>query len=330
MGDNIYPPTFDATFASQTASQPERSVESSRQPVGVSGAGDADVQLPEREVTEGRGIISVTGSGDAIKDIDGRTVKARREIIGLQSQWQIDGTPVRTVTAEVKENDVLSLTLRVERSVFEQTIRPLKSDEGKVNTLTTDDGGYVAIDRADGDNTYNITPHIDRYSLRRKGIYHVARYEERVIEQTGDEWDVELELTPDADRTDAPSISQTPASDEFGLATRYGEIATDSVDAQLEGTGQQGVERIELTTRLTFDQAHVFEAALSRIGGTRIKEVPDATNTARDETDDDANTLTITSPDQDTISDGDYAVLEWESERLNDAYQQVSFTVAPL
>jgi len=246
------------------------------------------------------------------------------------SDWVIGGQPINTRTDEITTHNLLTLAFRVSRQTLTNAVRPLKSDEGKVDVLITDDGGFVAIDRANGSNTYDISPPLSRQPLRQAGDYLVDRYEESVVEQTGNEWDVELELVPEADRTDSPSISQTPATDEFGFDTRYGQIATGSVDAELTGTGEGGVERYELIARLTFDQAHVWRAAFARTDGSRIKEIPDAPNVARDETDDDANTLTLTSPDQDTISDGSYVVLDWESERLNDAYQQITFTLAPL
>jgi hypothetical protein len=140
---------------------------------------------------------------------------------------------------------------------------------------------------------------------------------------------VDLEVVRDADRSDTPSASETPASDEWGFTTQYGTIATGRVDADVVGTGEQAVQRFNVTARLTKQQAHVFEAALARLGAGRVREVPDAANVAVDDSTDDAVTVTVDAPDsQSTVSDGDYIVTRWESERLTDAYQSVSFTVA--
>jgi len=103
------------------------------------------------------------------------------------------------------------------------------------------------------------------------------------------------------------------------------EIATGRVDAEFAGTGADGVDRFDLTVRLTFEQAHVFEAALSRLEG-----VPDATNEPLDDTDDDANTVTIDAPDgQSVVDDGEYVVMEFSSQKITDAYQELNVVVSP-
>jgi len=248
---------------------------------------------------------------------------------GGQTNWYLDGVAVPRQTSEVVTSQTITLTWRVTSSVLDATLRALKPDGGKVDVLGTDDGGFVAIDRANGSNTYTLTPPDGRTPLRQTETVHVRRYEESLVSQDVGEWDVTVEFARDEDRTDTPSASETPASDEWGFTTRYGAIATDRVDADVVGTGETGVDRFRVTTRLTMAQAHVFEAALARLGAGRVREVPDAANVAVDDSTDDAVTVTVDAPDsQSTVSDGDYIVTRWESERLTDAYQSVSFTVA--
>jgi len=264
-----------------------------------------------------------------------------------QAFWRIDGEGVPIATAETATDRTLSLTFRVQSGVLSSVLRPLKSDEGKVATLDTDDGGYVAVDRADGGNTYQIEPPTDRRPLRQPGAYHVERYEEELVSQSVDEWDVEIDFVPAANRTDTQSINEAASGAAFdwtfdqaftyntdsgdpqwGFTTRYGTIATERVDAEFAGRGEGGVRRFDLTARLTFDQALAFEAALSRLGGVRVRSIPDATNQAVDETSDDAATVTVESPNEGTVPSGEYAVVEWESTRLNEAFQSVAFTLA--
>lgn len=248
--------------------------------------------------------------------------------------WSIDGTDISRQIAESATPRGVSLTFRVTTAVLESDLRPLKSDEGKVDVLGTDDGGFVAIDRANGGNTYQLDPPESRKPLRQPGAYHVRRYEESLVSQDVGEWEVEVEFVYGENRTDEPAISQTPGAEEWGITTRYGTIATDtntanSVDATVVGTGEGGVKRFELRARLTFEQARVFEAALNRLGAGRVRQVPDAPNVAVDDSADDAATVTLDTPDSQTVvSDGDYVVTEWESERLSDAFQRVTFTVA--
>lgn len=280
--------------------------------------------------------------------------------------YLLDGQPIPRLVDEVATHDTLTLLLRVTRDDLVTHLRPLKSDEEQVDTLVTDDGGYTAVDRADGGNTYRLTPPATRQPLRQAGDYHVARYEEDMVSQSTDEWGVEVEFVPSADRTDAPAISiqqqVTQPTEDYGgtfgqssgftlggsagttlgtrnanvappdhwtFATRYGHLVTDRVDAEFLGTGADGVERFEVVMRLTHDQTHVWEAALSRLGGVRVREIPDATNRAVDDTDNDANTVAVTPPDADTVvTAGDYVITSWESTRLNEGWQSVSAEVA--
>jgi hypothetical protein len=68
---------------------------------------------------------------------------------------------------------------------------------------------------------------------------------------------------------------------------------------------------------------------VSQQAGVRVKSIPDAPNVVRDDTSSDTNTITVDAPDsQSVVSDGDYVVLEWETERLNDAFQEYTIEVA--
>lgn len=243
-------------------------------------------------------------------------------------QWVIDGDPVERIDDETATYDSLALTFRVTSTDLTSVLRPLKSDEGQVSTVQTDSGGYSAVDRAGGDNSYSVTPPIVRQPLRQEGTYHVARYEESLVSQEVEEWDVELEFVPEENRTDSRPISETVGSGEWGFTTRYGTIATDRVDADFLGSGADGVERFELVARLRYGQALAFEAALSRLASARVREVVDGTNVAVDDSQGSASTLTVESPTPGEVSSGEYVVTAWESERLNDEFQSVAVEVA--
>lgn len=281
----------------------------------------------------------------------------------LTDSYLLDGQPVATLTDEVATYRTLSLRWRVEKAVLTSVLRPAKENEGQVDVLVTDSGGFVAVDRSGGANSFRLTPPKRRDPLRRTDIMHVSRYEEELISQSVGEWNVEIEFARSGNRTDSPSISiteqvdataenggtlgegsgftlgdasgatvgngsATVPSDWWGIETRHGTIATDRVDARFMGTGADGVGRYELVARLTKEQAHVFEAALARLDGVRIREVSDGSNIAVDDTDDDANTVTVDSPTEEVVASGEYVVTAWDSERLNDAYQSVSFEIA--
>lgn len=294
------------------------------------GSGEISIATVATTLTATTVALSGTGAGTAPISTPTTALVATTAApnIGYEN-WLVDNQFVGEVTTEVKSVDTLSLITRATTDTVENNLRPLKSDEGQVDVLSSDDGGWTAVDRAGGKNTFTVTVPIRRQDLRQNGEYHVDRYKEDLVSQAVNEWSVELDLIEDANRTDTPSISESADNDEWGLKTRYGEIATGRVDARLLGTGEGGVKRFELTARLTFEQAHVFEAAVSLLNAVRIREIPDNTNLVVDDTDANANTLTIDAPDnQSIVSDGDYVVTDWQSTRLSDAYQSVEITIA--
>lgn len=290
---------------------------------------------------------TLSASGTATLDVPTTTVTASTPAPTVSANtWILDGTPLPDAITEVATDRTLTLTFRVPTDTLTQTLRPLKSDEGKVAVLDSDDGGFVAVGRANGANTFSLTPPADRSPLRQAGTVHVRRYEETLVSQTVEEWDVEVEFVVAADRADSPTIAQTLTAAgtpfdltfdvtfgtqnraRWGLTTRYGQIVTGQMTADFVGTGEGGVERYDLTMHLTYDQAHTFEAALSQLAGARIKEVPDGDNVAVDDTGGTA-TLTVDAPDSQTaVSDGDYVVLNWESTRISEGYQIVDATIA--
>jgi hypothetical protein len=101
------------------------------------------------------------------------------------------------------------------------------------------------------------------------------------------------------------------------------------VDITVAVVCEPSVERFELRTRVTADQAHAFETAFARLDGVRIRPIAEASNQAIDATPDSGNTVTVAAPgSSDVVTDGDYIVLAWQSERINDAFQQFDLEVA--
>lgn len=243
--------------------------------------------------------------------------------------YRLGADALPRLVEEVATHRTLELTFRLPTAMLVDRARTAKTDENQIDVRPLDTGGFTAVDRAGGSNTFTLRPPQRRQPLRQEGTYHVARYEESLVSAELDEWDLTIEFVRDGHRTDTRSLGQSRASDEWSFGTRYGTVATSRVDAEFLGTGAAGVERFEVIARPTFDQAHVLEAALSRLDGVRIRQLAEATNRAVDETGDSGNTVDVTSPDSDdVVTDGDYVVLGWESRRLNDAYQEMSLEMA--
>jgi len=290
------------------------------------------LSVPSRTLTLSRATPPATGIGTATATPPTRVLTLRRGAprIGY-TEWVIAGDEVTDILTETATPERLSLTARVSRPTLRDVVRPLRSDEGKYRVFADDSGGYRAVDTADGNNTFVINAPIGRVPLRPlRDEYHVDRYEEEVVETTGDEWDVTLELVPDATRDDDATVDETPTASEYAFETVNGTIATDRVDADVTGVGEGGVDRATLTLKLTFDQAYALERALAQNRGTRVRTIEDGTNRAVDETVDGSNTLMITSPDEDTLPSGEYVVVEpFESTRLNDSWQVVELEIVP-
>lgn len=283
----------------------------------------------------------------------------------IQSEYLLDGQAIPAIIEEVATHRTLTLTLRTPTHILIDRVRPAKVNENKIAVLVTDDGGFAAVDRAGGPNTFTLDPPDNRKPLRQAGDYHVTRYEENLVSQAVDEWTVEIEFQRDADRTDAPThpvseqVPDTPGAggtlgqasgftmggpagatignadgvvppDWWGFETRHGLLATDRVDAQFIGTGAEGVERFEVVARFTFDQAHVWEAALAKVDGSRIRVIKEGSNRVVDETAGNDNTVAVNAPTGEVVADGDYVILGWESRRLNqgNAFQEIRWTMA--
>jgi len=263
-----------------------------------------------------------------------------------QENWIVDGSSFGQVQSEIVTPTTLTLQWRVTTAVLTDALRPLKSDEGKVNILRTDDGGFTAVDRANGGNTFELEPPERRKPLRQTRDYHVNRYEEDLISQDVGEWDVEVEFAKAANRTDGDTgpppadgagfpwtfdqaFTRADESDgKWILTTPANTLYTDRVDADFLGTGKDGVKRFELTVRLDFSQSQIFESEYAKLAGGRVRDIPDATNVAVDDTSGSA-TLTIKSPVNAVVPAGKYVIIEpWESTRISEAYQSISTTVA--
>lgn len=318
-------PTITVTGAgTATADAPGRLLRTTRTTPSLA----YGVNAPARTLALDRAVPEATGAGTATADAPSRTLRTTRDVprIGFVN-WVLDGAEVPGVFDEVATHDTLTLAFRVQTDTLTDILRPLKTDQGQVAKLTTDSGGFVAVDRANGNNTFDLIPPVERKPLRQEGNVHVEGYEEDLVSQEVNEWNVELNFMESANRTDVPSIDETPDSGEWAFDTRYGQIATQRVDAEFLGTGSDGVPRFELVARLTFEQAHVFEAALAKVDGQRVRRIPDGDNVAVDETGGDV-TVDVTSPTPDVVTSGDYTVTEWESERISDAYQELSLQIA--
>ena len=290
-----------------------------------------EIATPAATLTAETPEPEVTGVGDVGVSVPADTLEAQTPgpVVGF-AHWHLDDDELKTATGETATHRSVILSLRMDTEGMLNRVRKVKRHEGRVDVLVTDDGGFTAVDRADDENTFDLVPPATRRPLRDAGGYHVAAYEETLVSADVGEWDVTVEFVRADNRDDEPSLDETADADEWEIDTRFGTLATDRVSADFAGTGADGVERFEVGLTLTFAQAHVLEAALARLDGARIREIPDGPNAPVDDTPDAGNTLGIDAPGSDDVVPNDeYVVVEpFESERLNDEFQRISLEIA--
>jgi hypothetical protein len=123
----------------------------------------AVIDMPAAAI--GVGTSAPIASGDGVTHVGPPAttvgVATRGPTLGVDA-WLIDNEYIGQETGETRTPKTLSLTTRVRTSVLTSVLRPLKTDEGKVAVLPTDDGGWTAVERADGANTFSVTPPIRR------------------------------------------------------------------------------------------------------------------------------------------------------------------------
>jgi len=242
-------------------------------------------------------------------------------------RWVLGKNPVAELIEETRTWDTLTLVFRSDRATVINQLRPLDSDAGKVEVLERSDGGFDAIDRADGRNTYQITPPAGRIPPRLAGDYLVDEYEEEVVDQQGKQFRVTVTLVPDQDRDTDSHYAETPSGGDWKFDFSTGTIATPRVRADVGGGASKGTQAKRLRLILTDKQVQVLEESASLLNAVRIREVPDGANVAEDNSPGDQNTVTVASPNENVFESGEYVVDEWETVMQNDRFHKVTLTV---
>lgn len=257
-----------------------------------------------------------------------------READAMIPNWRINGDQVKEFIDETRDWQQLELTFRAPEDVAANSLRPLDQSTGKYETVEMPDGSYKIIERAASGNEVTVEPPENRDDLRTVNEFVVDDYEEEMSDQDSTVYIVDLSLAgtgPKESTGDHGTVSAD--STEYHFAFADGEVATRRVEREVSRGGISVEGARQLSVVLTEAETIVLEESLNRQGGVRIREVPDAPNIVEDTTADGRNTVTITPPSGESdpeIAADDYAVLEWETNLINDQRFQVSLTVVPL
>jgi len=248
--------------------------------------------------------------------------------------WAIGGRMVPEFVDEIRDWQRLTLVFRTPIDIVRDVLRPLDANAGSLSLVERADGSFKVTDRAGGSNTFDVEPPFGREDVRPVRVWHVGEYEDEVIDQDGERYEATLELTASESKSlqeQYDDIDQTEvASDEWLFDFNVGSFATRRVRHDIGKEGTDGVETTMLTLELEPRQVRILEENASKQAAVTIREVPDGSNFVSDAAAE--NTLSLTVPNNvgDGISSGDFAVMDWETEWLNDAFYEVSLEIASI
>lgn len=284
-------------------------------------AGTATVTTPTTTHTVSA-TLSVAGSVDAT-------------LVALAEFWQLDGKRIGVVTGETRDWEQITLTARADVSTVQNDIRPKMEHAGKYDVLSTSTGGFTAVDDANGQNEVTLSAPKARQDLRPMSYWHVDDYREEQIDQSGNEYEIEIAAVAAENKNTDGSYSypaETRASDEWEFDFATGRFTTRRVRSDIGGQGRDGGRERSLTMLLDRAQTKTVEDNASRLHAVTRRAVPGGSNVAVDTSPDGRNTVTVTPPDgvTDAFDQGDYVVLGWETELLSDDAYQVTVDLLPV
>lgn len=242
--------------------------------------------------------------------------------------WRVNGYPIADeATEEIRTHKRLEVTFQVPKKILVEGCRPLQPDSGNFNVLDRSDGGYKTIDTVDGSNTHEIEPPTHRQDVRRQIEYLVDEYDETLLDQAGEKFEVELTLVPkESKRQYRGHIDEEPADTDWLFEFDAGDIATRDLSSEILETADSGVEMVGLDLFLDPDQTRKVEESARKLAAVRVKEQFDGPPQAEDNSPEKVNTVYIRPPagGEENVERGYYVVAAWETERVADGAYQVA------
>lgn len=327
------PDTVASGQGSVTASAVESTVAATSPDAAVSGSGVVPV-TGDVSIASAR---SITPSVDAVGTVEAAALISTAEMLSPAAEvgwttWAIDGLPVSKLTDETRSWQELTLSFRADVSTRDNQLKPLDSHSGSVDTVVNSDGSFSSFDRAGGSNTYSFEPPINRDPPRLGGDYFVDGYDDQMVDQEGNEYEVSLTLVDDESRSTSSGLSETRSTGEWLFEFDTGSVATSRVSQRVQSGERagEGTKQIELV--LDPEQTRCLKESCTALEAVTVHEVADGPNFAVDESPGDVNTVAVTAPTgaDSVLPGGSYAVNEWESEWVSEEFYRVSAELVEL
>lgn len=243
--------------------------------------------------------------------------------------WIINGRQVQELIKEVRTWNSMTLTFRSNKNTVKNRLRPLFDRPGKVNVVEEIDGGFNTVNRGGAGNELSTKAPFGRGKARPVDTWFVADYSEEVVGRDGTSWEVEVELTPDKEKSydnEYGTLNQehreSQTSNTWKFAFDYGDVVTRRVTTNVDRTPDGTVTGANVELVLAQDELRRLEESAGKLAATNLREVPDGADLMEDVTPNDRNTVTVTPPDgsEDTITPGEYVISEFETEYNRGAY----------
>lgn len=249
-------------------------------------------------------------------------------------EWRVDGVSMGELIAEVKKPRRLELTFRAGVSKKDNVLKPLDENAGKLQVVKNDDGSWQARDRSETGNTYYLTPPGERDPLahpNKEGYYLVADYEQTVVDQKAEQFEVKVAFVPRERIVAAGVVLQNETAGEWYFETDWGDVSTPHVSQRTKAKSKKAVEMRTVEMLLTPVQAEALTQTFYGVAATRVVDVPDGNNYSVDNSRKNYCTIDVTSPNADTgfLPTGTYHVHRWVCEWVSDVRYRFKMNVMP-
>jgi len=227
-------------------------------------------------------------------------------VVNQTVQWHVGGLPVLAEDLTVTPTSV-SLSFQVPESEIDRWREYDRA--GNVQTERGFGGSFRTIDRA-GRNSVEIVrvpddqqpPYIDERGF-------VTSYQEQQV--ASDRFRISITLQRRTNRdSEYPTVSQT-GDFEFNLST--GTVGLDSEQvSRPDRAGSTTGGQVDLSLAVSDEQAGTLLDNLGFVRGVVERSVGDGEDFLVDESDNSRQTVTLSTPTEAVLSDGDYLVTGWQ------------------
>jgi len=260
-----------------------------------------------------------------------RTIGDARRIFRF---WAINAQYPIPATEEVRTYDQLSLTMRAKKSQVVDVLRPLfDASSGEVDVIEKSGGSYESFDTSQSGNEFTITPAHRQRPTRVPRNYLVDKYDEQIVDQKGDEYQVSVDFVPEKTRepdeeyegreeSDHEFVFQKREPEQWQFVMHSGTIATKSITKDIK----RGKDGVNLRMVMKPKQTQIFEESASYVEGITGREIPDGDNKWDDESPGSRNTTYIVPPEASAgvFDEGNYRITKWTTTRINNESYEIN------